>query len=659
MRYLIIVVSLLLSSFSSLSQQAPPLPIEAFTKHGDYLNMALSPDGKHMFARLRIEGRVVLIFINTETMKMVGGVKPENKDEIHSAEWISNERVVYQVQEMQSSFDQPIATGELFAINMDGSDSTILFGYRAEDGYTGSRISSRDSIKASAEIISYLPDDDRHILIAEYPWTQEGNYLYDDRKKNPIISRLNVNTGKRRRQEFILYPGASAFATDAGEVKFIRWRTEQGKSNSAYRLNEDDDWTPLKLDDINSFIPVSISNDGKKVFLYGDVGEQDLNTIYQFDLETQALTQLFSDLSADIAFTNWDPKLKMPVVGFSHNGKVDYHYAPVESETASLHKRLVSAFGDQQVSISSQSEDGSLVLVNVRSDINPGEYYIFNTTTNDAEFVWANRSWLDPRVLAQKTPISFTAKDGLPINGYLTLPLGAKEDSNYPLVVMIHGGPHGIYDTWTFDGEVQLLANRGYGVLQVNYRGSGGRGDAFERAGYRNWGTKMIQDIIDGTEYVLNEYPLNTENVCSYGASYGGYAAMMVAARSPELFKCTIGYVGVYDLNNMYLESDIPRNMGGIAYLERVIGRDAKELADNSPVNLADRIKANVMLIHGEKDTRVSVVNTEAMKERLEAQGKTVPYLNFSRAGHGVYDESGRLELYTNLVSFLDQNIGK
>lgn len=659
MRFLIIFALLLVSSFSSLGQLAPQLSIEAFTKHSDYLNMALSPDGKHMFARLRMEGRVVLVFINTETMTMVGGIKPENKDEIHSAEWISNERVVYQVQEMQSSFDQPIATGELFAVDIDGSRSTILFGYRAEDGYTGSRISSRDNIKASAEIISYLPEDEKHILIAEYPWTQDANYYYDDRKKNPIISRLNVNTGKRKRLAVIPYPGASVFATDAGEVKFIRWRTEQGKSNSAYRLNEADDWTLLQLEDLNSFIPVSISNDGKKVFLYGDVGEQALNTIYQFDLETQALTQLFSDLSADIAFTNWDLKLKMPVIGFSHNGKVDYHYAPIESKTASLHKRLVSAFPDQQVSISGQSEDGSLVLVNVRSDINPGEYYIYNTTTNGADFVWANRSWLDPRLLAQKTPISFTAKDGLQINGYLTLPQGANEDSNYPLVVMIHGGPHGIYDTWIFDGEVQLLANRGYGVLQVNYRGSGGRGDIFERAGYRNWGTKMIQDIIDGTEYVLAEYPLNAQKVCSYGASYGGYAAMMVAARSPDLFKCTIGYVGVYDLNNMYLESDIPRNMGGIAYLERVIGRNAQELADSSPVNLADKIKANVMLIHGEKDTRVSVVNTEVMKERLEAQGKTVPYLNFSRAGHGVYDESGRLELYTNLISFLDQNIGK
>jgi dipeptidyl aminopeptidase/acylaminoacyl peptidase len=196
-------------------------------------------------------------------------------------------------------------------------------------------------------------------------------------------------------------------------------------------------------------------------------------------------------------------------------------------------------------------------------------------------------------------------------------------------------------------------------VLQVNFRGSGGYGDAYLRAGYREWGGKMIQDILDATEYTVANFPIDRDRMCTYGASYGGYAAVMATVRAPDMYKCAIGYVGLYDLSFAYTDSDITRSLGGQAYLERVIGTDPEELAANSPVNFTDKIKANIMLIHGERDARVSVENSEVLKERLEANGKEVPYLNFSRAGHGVFDESGRYELYTAMVEFFNENIGK
>jgi dipeptidyl aminopeptidase/acylaminoacyl peptidase len=227
------------------------------------------------------------------------------------------------------------------------------------------------------------------------------------------------------------------------------------------------------------------------------------------------------------------------------------------------------------------------------------------------------------------------------------------------MVVMIHGGPHGVRDYWEFDGEVQLFASRGYAVLQVNYRGSGGYGDKFEKAGYLQWGGKMIQDIIDGTRHVVETYSIDENRMCLYGASYGGYAALMTAVRAPNTYKCTIGYVGLYDLNYFYTESDVMDLMGGEAYLNKVIGTDKQQLNEYSPVNHADKIKANVMLIHGEKDSRVPVINAEAMLKRLQSKGKKVPYLNFSNSGHGVYDEQGRDTLYKGVLEFLDKNMGE
>jgi dipeptidyl aminopeptidase/acylaminoacyl peptidase len=182
------------------------------------------------------------------------------------------------------------------------------------------------------------------------------------------------------------------------------------------------------------------------------------------------------------------------------------------------------------------------------------------------------------------------------------------------MVVMVHGGPHGKRDYWEYDGEIQLLANRGYAVLQVNYRGSGGYGDSFERAGYREWGNEMIRDIIEGTTSTLNNYSIDKDNVCIYGASYGGYAAMMSAARAPDMFKCAIKYVGIYDLNYAYSESDTGKYLGGVAYPNKAIGTDKAELDKYSPVNLVDLIKANVKLILGEKNARVQVINAEKIK---------------------------------------------
>lgn len=643
-----------ITSFGVLSIE---MPVENFVKHGDYLDMELSPDGKHISARIRNEGRIYLVFLDTATMQVVGGVKPRSSDEIHSATWINNERVVYQFREAVYNSDAPIATGELFATNVDGTRAEMLYGYRAGESQLGSKIAKRKDTAATPDIISSLVNDEKQILIVEYPWDLEGNTYYDNRKTNSVISRLNVYSGIKRKVETLPYPGATPFANEDGQVRFIRWRNENFESEFAYRENDDAQWKDLDNEQAKDHVPIGVSKSGQNVYFSGSVGDAKLNTVFELDVKTGAYTQIFSDLTADIRSLNWDVELDKPVVGFTFPDKVAYAYAEGTSKTATLHKQLVAAFSGQNVSITSQSD--GLALVRVTSDVNPGEYYLFNTVTNSASFLWANRSWLDPAQMASKTPLKFSTEDGLDINGYITLPTNLAENQKAPMVVMIHGGPHGVRDYWSFDSEVQLFANRGYAVLQINYRGSGGYGDKFEEAGYMQWGGKMIQDIIDGTQYAVGSYPIDETRMCLYGASYGGYAALMAAIRAPETYKCTIGYVGIYDLNYAYTQSDTMKALGGEAYLNKVIGTDKKQLNEFSPVNHADKIKANVMLIHGERDSRVPVINAEAMLSKFESVGKKVPYLNFSNSGHGVYDEEGRFILYNAVIDFLDKNIGQ
>jgi dipeptidyl aminopeptidase/acylaminoacyl peptidase len=643
-----------LAAFSAVSTE---IPVTNFVKHGDYLNMELSPDGKHIAARVRIEGRVVLFFLDSATMKVVGGVKPRSNDEIHSATWINNERIVYQFREAVYYSDAPISTGELFAVNIDGSQSEMLYGYRAGESTLGTRITKRKATTATPEIISRLVNDDQQILIVEYPWTLNGRMYSDNRKKNSVVSRLNIYSGIKRKVEVLPFPGAKPFANEDGQISFVRWENENNNIEFAYRENDDADWTSLDNKQAHSHVPIGVSKSGQNVYFRGSVGEAEFDTIFELHVKTGAYTQLFSGITADIRSLNWDPEFDKPVIGFTFPDKVAYAYAQGTSKTVELHKKLVDAFQGQQVSITSQSE--GLALVHVTSDVNPGEYYLFNTLTNNADFLWANRSWLDPTAMASKQPFKFTTDDGLDINGYMTLPSNLAANKKAPMVVMIHGGPHGPRDFWTFDSEVQLFANRGYAVLQINYRGSGGYGDKFKKSGYLQWGGKMIQDIIDGTQYAVNTYAIDENRMCLYGASYGGYAALMTAVRAPDTYKCTIGYVGIYDLNYAYAYSDTMKSMGGEAYLNKVIGTNKQQLNEYSPVNHADKIKANVMLIHGEKDSRVPVINAETMLQRFKSAGKKVPYLNFSKSGHGVYDEAGRDVLYNGVLEFLDKNIGE
>jgi len=656
MKYRLVTLLLCLICTSLLAKQ---LPIEHFVKQGDYLDMTLSPDGKHVLARVRSQGKIALLILDTNTMKLVSGIKSRDKDEVHSAVWINNERIVYQYAEKHYYLDTPIPTGELYAINVDGSKNIQLYGYRASDARTGTRISNKDDNFASALIINNLDSDDDHILIAEYPWTMVGNDYYDYRKKKPIISKINVYNGRKRKQEVLPHPGATAIATANGDVNFMYWHDEQDKQHSAYRTDKDSEWVNLKLafDTKQTLLPIKIDQSSQKVYLNGRIGDTELHTIYQLDLVSGNLTPVFENITSDVEYTDFDPIIGSPLIAETIPNKPNYHYADPKNAVSQIHQQLVEAFAGQTVRITSRSKDNQLLLIRVSSDVNPGEYYIFNRNIMDAKFLWANRSWLDPRDMRQKHPFNFETKDGITINGYLTLPM-VKESSNPPpLVVMVHGGPHQTRDYWNFDSEVQLLANRGYAVLQVNFRGSDGYGAEFVRLGYRQWGGKMIDDIIEATQWTVKQGKVNPKKMCIYGASYGGYAALMATVKSPELFKCTIGYVGIYDLNYAYSESDTMKALGGEAYLNKVIGTVKLELDEFSPINFADKITAQVMLIHGAKDQRVPEINAESMLKALKSEGKDALYLSFANSGHGVWDVKNRLKLYQGLVSFLDKNI--
>jgi dipeptidyl aminopeptidase/acylaminoacyl peptidase len=260
--------------------------------------------------------------------------------------------------------------------------------------------------------------------------------------------------------------------------------------------------------------------------------------------------------------------------------------------------------------------------------------------------------------MAERRPVHFTASDGLEIHGYLTLPSDSA-GKKPPLILLPHGGPHGVADGWGFDDDAQFLASRGYAVLQVNYRGSIGRGLAFQHAGYRQWGGRVQEDLLDGVRWLVAQGTVDGTRMCTYGVSFGAYSAMMTAIRAPGLFKCAVGYSGAYDLERMYDRKATVLDRQTYNYMVKAVGKDPIELANNSPARLADKLTVPVFLAHGGKDETTPPDQAKTMREALVKAGRPPEWMYIDGEGHGFFAEQSRADFYTRLEGFLAKHLGQ
>ncbi len=256
--------------------------------------------------------------------------------------------------------------------------------------------------------------------------------------------------------------------------------------------------------------------------------------------------------------------------------------------------------------------------------------------------------------LSAMKPIKFNARDGLEIEGFLTVPeKGASK--NLPMILLVHGGPIGIFDTWGFDQEVQLLASRGYAVLQVNYRGSGNYGRSFTEKGHLQWGRAMQDDLTDATRWAIAQGIADSKRICIYGGSYGGYAALMGAVREPDLYACAIGNVGVYDLPQLY-KDDSKESWYLDKFLTNTLGNTNLEVI--SPSLRATEIRIPVLLGAGREDKIALPLHTERMRDALLKAGRPVDTVIYESEGHGNYLLKNQIDWANRVLNFLDKNIG-
>jgi len=658
-RLWVVAGALLLSCFGVAQAQQPggaSVPLEQFTRHDEYGEIKIAPDGAFLAATAGKYGRARLVFLDLKDRKLVSGVQAPPNFEIVDFEWVSATRVIYFIAERQLRQVRPTPTGEIFAVDRDGRQSTQIYGYRAADPSRDTRLNKRKASYATPELISTLKNDDRHVLIAEYPWIERGNEYYSNSDAKPLIVRLDVYTGRKTQIGSVPLRSANVLVDLQDQVRFAVGYNADSKLAALWKPQPDAEWQSFELPGFReeTIIPRRLTVDNKGVLVTGVREGESLAALYRMDLQSRAVEKLYQHAEADVSELVTDLN-DGSVVGVRVNAdKPEHHWLAEDAPTTQMYKMLERAFPGQVVKISSKTENGNLVLVFVSSDVNPGEYYLFDTQTKKADFLLAARSWIDPRVMRPKEIVSIKARDGLVLHGYLTRPAATGPQ---PLVVLPHGGPHGVRDDWRFDWEAQLLANRGYAVLQVNFRGSGGYGVDFESAGYRQWGAKMQDDVTDATRWAVTNGVAQDDRICVYGASYGGYAALMGAVREPKLYRCAVGYAGVYDLELMFTAGDIPDSKLGRSYLDKVLGNNQSELRERSPVHNASRIEVPILLVHGKEDGRADYQHAKRMKAALEGSQKSLEWVALSGEEHGAYDEETRREVYEKLLAFLDRHL--
>ncbi|QRN55751.1 S9 family peptidase [Dyella caseinilytica] len=619
------------------------IPVEAFAHRGSYSMPRLSPDGQYLAVDVEDgENHAVVIYQLSDMSHPRSYLKMPKFQLAANIHWVGPTRLIIERARLYGSLDKPAYTGEILATNVDGSHVEAMF---SRDWALESHGNVRQIDEGYATVAGLPAKANNHFYMQSYQWNDQDNtWLYDVDAisgTRHLISQIGI-----KNMDFVMGPdGTPRYAWGYDKTQnFVVFKQINGG------------WAamPKSPDDV-SFQPSRFTADGQHLYAFSST-KGGPAALVQFNADGTNRQVLAKDDFGSIGFVQWTPERK-PFAATTVTGVPSPIVIDGNEHLAALYMALSKKFPDDFVDFTSFSEDGTRLVFLVSGDRNPGDYYLFDIQHNTIKKLFSVGAGIDRAKLGTRTSMRFTASDGTPLEAILTVPAGASMN-DLPMVLLPHGGPFEINDDWFYDNDAQFLASRGYLVLQVNYRGSGGRGPGFVKSGYGKWGTRIQQDLIDGVKWAETQHFADPKRVCVFGASFGGYSALMTVIRAPNLFKCAVGYAGIYDLAMMYDKGDIKGDDSGINYLKAAIGTDPAVLAANSPDKLADKINVPVLLIHGEKDERAPFAQAKAMRAALDAEHKPYEWLTKPDEGHGFYDEQNNVDLYNHLQTFIGKYIG-
>jgi dipeptidyl aminopeptidase/acylaminoacyl peptidase len=602
----------------------PLIPMRDFFRNPAKTDFTISPDGRHI-AFMQSWKRRLNVHVTPAQGGPVARVTNATVDDIAGYGWANNRRIVYL---MDQGGNENYA---LFAVDADGGGHMAL---TPEEG-------------VKARIVDVLEDDPEHMLVST---NERDKSVFD-------VYRVQVFTGERRM--VAENPGdVSGWMTD-NEGRLRLATTTNGLEQSIlYRESEQEEFrTVLTTPFTDTVAPLAFTFDDEALWVSSNL-ERDKRAIYRFDPASGTRGELLYEHPEVDVSTLLRSKEREVVTGVAYYTE-KRHYRFFDQQRAELQQQLEERLPNVEVVVTDMSKDERRVIVRTYTDVNMGGYYYFDRDAKDFRELAQVSPWLDPEQMASMRPIRYQARDGWTIHGYLTLPKG-RSDGPMPVLVNPHGGPFGIRDRWSFNPEVQFLANRGIAVLQMNFRGSGGYGKDFWMAGFKQWGRDMQNDITDGVLWLIDQGIADPDKVAIYGASYGGYATLAGLTFTPDVYACGVDYVGPSNLFTL-LESIPPYWEPYRKMMYRKIGHPEKDeelLRRVSPVFHARRIEAPLFVAQGANDPRVKKQESDQIVEALRERDIPVRYMVKRDEGHGFSKEENRFDFYRAMERFLAEHLG-
>jgi len=605
---------------------ADQMPVEVLFQRAEYGRMQLSPDGMYLAGVVRFKGRNNLKVIDLQKRQATQITNFDNSDVLQFI-WINNNRLVLAAGDAEEASGTARSDG-WYAVDRDGSRSRRLGGFT---------------------FLGLSPDGGDDIIVAA---RKRGVTIND-------VYRFNTWTQRSELLSFDSPGDVLTWVADRESVPRAAHSYVKGIHSLWYRESDKSPW--VRIDEGTDFrlhiAPLAFGYDNKTLYVAA-TRDGDKKAIYTYDVQAKKLGELIAGSRQANIDTPIFSRAKRALVGVSYQADKP-GVVWLDADMARLQKTVDKALPDTYNVLQVADENPHRAVVFAYSDVDPGTYYLLDTDQLKLEEIARPRRWIDPKQMAARKPVTYTARDGLEIPAYLTLPRNSS-DKKPPLVVIIHGGPFARGFSWGFDTEAEFFASRGYAVLQPEFRGSDGHGWKLFSAGIKQWGLAMQDDITDGVEWLIRQGYVDKDRICLYGGSYGGYATLWGLIKTPELYKCGVGFVAVTDINLMFeiTWSDMARSSYGfLDYGARdLIGdpdKDAEKFRSVSPLVNAEKLKAPVLLAYGASDIRVPLKHGQEFRAALDKYGKTYEWVVYDNEAHGFNKDENRFDFYRRVDAFL------
>jgi dipeptidyl aminopeptidase/acylaminoacyl peptidase len=634
MTFFLIFSGILISSFfmgSCIRKQistARLIPLEDFFKNPEKARFQISPDGKY-FSFLAPYHSRMNIFVQEIGKDSALQLTSETDRDIMEYFWKNPVRILYL---KDTGGDENF---RLYGVNVDKSDLKCF----------------TDFPKVRTEIINTLEDFPDEVIIGM-------------NKRNPEVFdayRLNVKTGVLKM--IAENPGniQDWYVDHAGKLRAASAIVDGVNTQFLYRDNENESFKSVLTTNFKeSLDPQFFTFDNKNLYAISNLN-RDKSVAVIFDpVNGKEIQVLYENPDFDVDYLAYSKKRKVLTAAIYESWKRERYFFDEEIKT--LFERLKNELKDYEINISSMNKEEDKFVIRTYSDRSLGSYYYYDKKSDRLSKITDISPWLLESELSQMFPVEFLARDSTTIRGYLTLPVGYTMETaeDLPVVVNPHGGPWA-RDSWGFNPEVQFLANRGYAILQPNFRGSTGYGKKFWEISFKEWGLTMQDDITDGTKWLIEQGIANPDRIAIYGGSYGGYATLQGLVREPDLYAAGVDYVGVSNLFT-FMKTIPPYWKPFLEMMYEMVGNpqtDSIQFVQTSPALNAEKIKAPLFIAQGANDPRVNKAESDQVVEALKKRGVVVEYMVKDNEGHGFYNEENRFDFYRAMEQFLEKHLKK